>query len=71
MRSSVAAAISTIMVQWFLRYVEGVVMSTNWREMRWRSDSNADAKQHGFHVEGAIIELKGTCATCAKDGTTE
>lgn len=31
----------------------------------------ADAKQHGFHVEGAIIELKGTCATCAKDRTTE
>ena len=31
----------------------------------------ANAKQCGFRVEAAIIELKGTCAFCAKDRTAK
>ena len=31
----------------------------------------ANAKQHGFQVEAAIIEFKGKCAFCAKEGTAE
>jgi Fur family transcriptional regulator, zinc uptake regulator len=30
-----------------------------------------NAKQHGFRVEAATIELKGKCAFCAKDRTVE
>lgn len=31
----------------------------------------ANAKQHGFRVEAAMIELKGKCAFCAKDRTAK
>lgn len=31
----------------------------------------ANAKQHGFRVEAAMIELMGKCAFCAKDRTEE
>jgi Fur family zinc uptake transcriptional regulator len=31
----------------------------------------ANATQHGFRVEAAMIELKGKCASCAKEGTGE
>ena len=31
----------------------------------------ANAKQHGFRVEAAMIELKGKCASCAKGITAE
>jgi Fur family transcriptional regulator, zinc uptake regulator len=30
-----------------------------------------DAKRCGFRVDAAMIELKGTCASCAKDRTSE